>query len=1424
MMKKTSFGKRTLALFLCVLMIGTCFSFSALSVYAAGEAVIGSTEYATFEEAVAAARNGDIIVINGNIVLEATVDVTKTLTIRSDGDAVISRAPTLTGSIFNVSGSLTLISVAVSGAGVSADSELVKVSGGTFTMREGSLITGGNAGGVYVESGAFNFYGGTVVDSTPSGNTNAVKLGASAVLRMSGSASLDSDSEIYMPASSYIEISGFLTGTSSIRIRKDSVTEGERIALLGGGISLPNEQVKRFVITDGTSEYNAMLDGNNLRVGKSSEADDEARIGDVVYKSLSEAFDAASKESSATVTLISDAVVTSPITVKGNITLESDGNFTVSASSGISGSALIVAKGSSLTVSDLDNTVTLSGAMSESGAALIEVQGSFAIGSSVVITGNVNKTETVNKGAVYVNGGSFNMTGGAVSGNTSGLGTVYVASGSFNMSGGSVYNNSATTAGGAYVEKGSFNLSGGSIYANTGEGVWTNGNFTLSGTGSVFSSSTYQGTVYLGGESKIKVASGWKPAAAPQGYTNIIPIAADELKLARVVAEFDGNATADNFTVSTRYENKFALLPKDKTLVVAAADEVYSVYWENNPYMTIQEALEEIPKGTPAKLRIVNDMILSATVVIKEGMNVLITTDANPATMADYKAITLKRSADFKDSAFAIEKGATLTLEAADGKELIFDGENKAVTRAAIVANGAVSLGKGVTIKGNNNKANETIVEKNPALTFGGGMFIDLGGSCTVNGAVITGNYASSGGGIYVKDAALTLSEGEIHANNALYGGGVYIETTGAKEDTFGVFNMAEGKLSSNKANAVKAIKDSGMGGGVYIGNGSSFMMSGGNLESNTADLGAGVCVGTAAYSKDKDIPEPKFVISDKANISANNSIYLSIPNVSHILVTSGLNRQSGAITISLPAPMPQNMKLVKFTLGDNALAGETAARNAFTKKQFVLDKEASEYYGVEVSQRDKSMLINTCGESEPTRAKTGKHHNGLDRYLEGDEDVKEGETKTEIIYGPVTVNQNGSFTAYYDFTYYPNIYKNINSFITAPFPIGTRIVMINTSDMENVGYYYYEVNGSETVVKEGESVNALVQPNVIEIPLVSFYKMGTVDSFYEPVVNEDTAKKAMTTEHILFVVDFIDVKADQGKTLEGSFVMEFNHYYPGAEEGERYDISANIGQVEYTVSNIADSIVSIEGGTNSVKVTYSLDPDSPILATNRGVIHFQLIDATFPRGTYFTDAEGIQYLCPGKSDFVSVPLPKDENGNILSSATVEYALANYHGTAMVNLPMRAVLSPSADGVHHTVGSILEAESEGIRISLEAEDEYAVLVSADEENKKPFYDSYDELKSAKALEMTVEGLINTATAQTFNLSLLKKNGKEYEACSLSELFNVSSEYGSEILLNTGKLKLDLRSDLDMIIGNEYKVAFKVGDAVEYVKVNVTKGK
>jgi hypothetical protein len=118
----------------------------------------------------------------------------------------------------------------------------------------------------------------------------------------------------------------------------------------------------------------------------------------------------------------------------------------------------------------------------------------------------------------------------------------------------------------------------------------------------------------------------------------------------------------------------------------------------------------------------------------------------------------------------------------------------------------------------------------------GGGVYVG-GGSFTMSGGKIFGNTASSsfqGGGVYVSRSvsfpgSFDMLGGEISGNTAGFGGGVYIEDGGS-------FTMNGGtEISGNTASSIG-------GGGVYVsgsvGSPGSFTMNGGKISGNTAPSG----------------------------------------------------------------------------------------------------------------------------------------------------------------------------------------------------------------------------------------------------------------------------------------------------------------------------------------------------------------------------------------------------------------------------------------------------------------------------------------------------------------------------------------------------------------------------------------------------------
>jgi hypothetical protein len=136
----------------------------------------------------------------------------------------------------------------------------------------------------------------------------------------------------------------------------------------------------------------------------------------------------------------------------------------------------------------------------------------------------------------------------------------------------------------------------------------------------------------------------------------------------------------------------------------------------------------------------------------------------------------------------------------------------------------------------------------------GGGVYMSLRSTFTMNGGKISGNTRDdgSGGGVYVSAiGTFTMSGGEISGNAAsIYGGGVCVSD--------GTFTMSGGEISGNTLNSNYSDR---CGGGVYVrgtftktGGGTIYGYTEGDSKSNVVKNDYGVVQnnkGHAVYVRD---------------------------------------------------------------------------------------------------------------------------------------------------------------------------------------------------------------------------------------------------------------------------------------------------------------------------------------------------------------------------------------------------------------------------------------------------------------------------------------------------------------------------------------------------------------------------------------------
>jgi hypothetical protein len=205
-----------------------------------------------------------------------------------------------------------------------------------------------------------------------------------------------------------------------------------------------------------------------------------------------------------------------------------------------------------------------------------------------------------------------------------------------------------------------------------------------------------------------------------------------------------------------------------------------------------------------------------------------------------------------------------------DGGGVYITWGSPTISNCQIISNTAYDNGGGVYLRFGSVMLEEGQILNNTAVS-GGGVFV-YAGTATLNGTELrgntsTGSWPGGGGGIYVGFGSLEITGGQIIENTADYGGGVCI-TQGSATVT-----LNGGQIISNTAtsdggglcvmqghatlNGGQIISNTAQyGGGVSIHeNGSSVVLSGGEIRGNTASLwGGGVILGYDATFTQTDV------------------------------------------------------------------------------------------------------------------------------------------------------------------------------------------------------------------------------------------------------------------------------------------------------------------------------------------------------------------------------------------------------------------------------------------------------------------------------------------------------------------------------------------------------------------------------------------
>ncbi|GMO41341.1 MAG: lipoprotein [Treponemataceae bacterium] len=298
---------------------------------------------------------------------------------------------------------------------------------------------------------------------------------------------------------------------------------------------------------------------------------------------------------------------------------------------------------------------------------------------------------------------------------------------------------------------------------------------------------------------------------------------------------------------------------------------------------------------------------------------------------------TIRRTETGSGEFFAVNLGASLTLEGNGSSLLILDGgavwtggtanppspaygaTNTGITASGLlvaVNGGSLAIKNGATLRNNHGEGQSA-----PAVCINGGTNTMTGGSIEYNKNSAIGNDGGDGGGMDIWTGTFTMSGGVIKHNWARAGGGVHI----SKNFGFPVFTMnGNAVVEHNKAegyggggiktdiditiagNAVVRYntarhtgaptpgeEGNGEGGGVYVFENALSMEGNARITGNMASRnGSGVC------ARDS-LNNPVVKMSNSAVIAGNNDVYLK--NNDTIAIAASLT--SGAFPVATITP-----------------------------------------------------------------------------------------------------------------------------------------------------------------------------------------------------------------------------------------------------------------------------------------------------------------------------------------------------------------------------------------------------------------------------------------------------------------------------------------------------------------------------------------
>ncbi len=212
-------------------------------IFAQPVAKIGDTSYNTLEDAVAAANEGDTIVLLSDVVITSTVKVTadKKFTLDLNGYAIdgtenVRIALMTYGDVILKDSSAEQTGIIKAGIGTAGNA--VNVCGGTFIMESGNIYSKNNALLIDEEACVVNINGGKITAETTTNNSSVMYISSTSntVVNVTGGEMIGFNG-ILLWNNTEINVSGgTITGKSGPGIQGNGSKDNTKISITGGNV------------------------------------------------------------------------------------------------------------------------------------------------------------------------------------------------------------------------------------------------------------------------------------------------------------------------------------------------------------------------------------------------------------------------------------------------------------------------------------------------------------------------------------------------------------------------------------------------------------------------------------------------------------------------------------------------------------------------------------------------------------------------------------------------------------------------------------------------------------------------------------------------------------------------------------------------------------------------------------------------------------------------------------------------------------------------------------------------------------------------------------------------------------------------------------------------------------------------------------